>query len=85
MESNKPTRGTIIRTVVLFIVLLNQVILFLGGDALPYSESQIYEAVSVVATVATSLWTWWKNQSFSEAAIEADFFKDMLKNESKAE
>ena len=85
MEGNKPTRETIIRTAVLFIVLLNQVVTLLGGDALPYSESQIYEAASVVATVAASIWTWWRNQSFSEAAIEADIFKDMLKNDNKSE
>ena len=85
MEGNKPTRGTIARTAVLFIVLINQIVLLLGGEALPYSESQIYEAVSVFATIAASLWTWWRNQSFTEAAIEADFFKDMLKNDRPSE
>lgn len=81
MENNKPTRETIIRTAVLFIVLFNQVVVLLGGEALSYNENQIYEAVSVVATIAASLWAWWRNNSFTDEAIEADFFKDMLKNE----
>lgn len=68
MEDNKPKRETIVRTAVLFLVLVNQVIVLLGGDALPFTESQIYEAVSVMATVGASLWTWWKNNAFSAAA-----------------
>ena len=81
MDKNKPTRETIIRTVALFIVLLNQVVVLFGGNAIPYSENQIYEAVSTGATVSVSLLSWWYNNSFSEAAIEADFLKNMIKNE----
>lgn len=83
MENNKPTRETIIRTIFLFVALANQVVVLFGGNALPFADDQIYEAISTAVTVAISLACWWKNQSFTEAAIEADFFLDMLKSESK--
>lgn len=67
-----PSRGTIARTVVLFAALANQVFVLLGGDALPFDDTQIYEAVSCVLTVGAALLSWWKNQSFTQAAILAD-------------
>lgn len=74
------TKQTIIRTVVLLIALLNQILLFIGKNPLPFSEGEIYEAVSVVATVGASLWAWWKNNSFSAEAVEADRFLSALRS-----
>ena len=74
------TKQTIIRTVVLVIALLNQILLFIGKNPLPFSEEEIYEAVSLVATVGTSIWAWWKNNSFSAAAAEADRYLAALRS-----
>lgn len=74
------TKQTIIRTVVLLIALLNQILLVFGKNPLPFSEGEIYEAVSVVATVGASLWAWWKNNSYSADAVEADRYLSALRS-----
>lgn len=64
--------GTIVRTAVLVFALVNQVLTISGYNPLPFTEGEFGEAVSVTLTVAASLWAWWKNNSFTQAAIEAD-------------
>ena len=74
------TKQTIIRTVVLLIALLNQILVVFGKNPLPFSEEGIYEAVSLAATVGASLWAWWKNNSFSREAAEADRYLNALRS-----
>lgn len=64
--------GTIIRTVVLLFALINQVLTISGYNPLPFSDEEAGQAVSMILTVGASLWTWWKNNSFTQAAISAD-------------
>lgn len=68
----KPSVETIARTIALALVLANQIIVMFGGDALPWTQDEMYAGVSAALTVVVSLWTWWKNNSFTLAAIEAD-------------
>ena len=63
---------TIIRTVVLAFALINQILTISGHSILPFTNEQVAEAVSVVLTVASSLWAWWKNNSFTPEALKAD-------------
>ena len=63
---------TIVRTVVLIIALANQALAIAGKEAFPVTEDQVYQIVSLIATVGASVWAWWKNNSFTRAAIEAD-------------
>ncbi len=74
---------TIVRTILLVIALVNQVLAIMGKQAFPITEDQVYQMVSLVATIVTSVWAWWKNNSFTRAAIEADVVKDRLKGEGK--
>ena len=74
------TKQTIIRTVVLLIALLNQILVVFGKNPLPFGEEGIYEAVSLAATVGASLWAWWKNNSFSREAAEADRYLNALRS-----
>lgn len=71
---------TVIRTIILIIALINQVLTALGKNPLPWSNEEIYSGLSAVATVAAAAWAWWKNNSFTKAAIEADTYKDSLKD-----
>lgn len=73
------TKETLVRTAVLVLSLINQVLTVLGKNPLPFSDKAIYEALSAVATVAASLWAWWKNNSFTSAAVRADFYLQELK------
>ena len=73
-------KETIIRTVVLAISLINQVLTVLGKNPLPFSEEEVYQFLSVAATAAASIWAWWKNNSFTPAAVEADRYLEQLKS-----
>ncbi len=68
----KIEKGTIVRTVVLIFALVNQVLTIAGWNPLPFSNEEAGQAVSVILTVCASLWTWWKNNSFTQPAIKAD-------------
>lgn len=69
---NKVKPDTIARTVVLILALLNQVLAVAGKGAIPITEDQIYQLVTLLATIGSAVWTWWKNNSFTKAAIAAD-------------
>lgn len=68
----KIEKGTIVRTAVLVFALINQVLTISGYSPLPFADEAFGEAVSTVLTVVSSLWAWWKNNSFTQAAIIAD-------------
>lgn len=70
---------TIIRTVVLVLALVNNCLTMAGHSPLPIEEEWITNLLSMVFTGAASLWAWWKNNSFTSAAIKADQYMDTLK------
>ncbi len=78
------SKETIIRTIVLVITLVNQVLTVLGKNPLPFSDEAVYEGISAVCTAGASLWAWWKNNSFTPAAVIADqYMNDMKKGAKK--
>lgn len=79
----KISTDTIIRTVVLVVALINQVLTATGKNPLPFSDDVIYEAVTLAVTIGASVWAWWKNNSFTKAAIEADQYLKDLKTEDR--
>lgn len=68
----KISAGTIARTAVLVVSLLNVLLNAFGKNPLPFSDDEVYTAVSTVVAVAASVAAWWKNNSFTQAAIKAD-------------
>lgn len=68
----KPSKGTIIRTVCLILALVNNVLAIAGKSPLPIDDAVVTEVVSFIFTAAASLTAWWKNNSFTQRAIEAD-------------
>lgn len=79
MDNLTVTKSTIIRTVVLVIALINQVLTSLGYPILPFTDEQVTELISLVFTIGASAWAWWKNNSFTKHAIKADEIKNELK------
>ena len=73
--------STIIRTIVLAVVLVNNILTMNGLNPLPFSEDELYEIVSGIATIAASIWAWWENNSFTKAAIKADEEYERIKAE----
>lgn len=74
---------TIVRTVILIVALINQVLTVAGKSLLPITDEQITEVITLVITIGASLWAWWKNNSFTQNAIEADKVLDQLKSAEK--
>ncbi|WHX46105.1 phage holin [Bacillus pumilus] len=61
-------KGTVIRTVLLFMALINQALILFGKPILPISEDQVtslaetlYLAGSMIFTIVTTLVAWFKN------------------------
>lgn len=71
---------TIIRTIVLLLALINQILVTTGHSVIPISDEQITEIITLIVTIGASLWAWWKNNSFTKSAIEADKYLDELRN-----
>jgi len=69
---NKISRGTIIRTVVLALALVNQLLVSFGYAPFPVGSEELTEILSTIFTLVTAIIAWWKNNSFTQKAIEAD-------------
>lgn len=63
---------TIVRTVILALALINQLLSATGHAVLPIQDEQVETLITTGATILASLWAWWKNNSFTKAAIAAD-------------
>ena len=72
--------GTVARTAVLLLALTNQVLSACGKPLLPIDSTQLEQMVTAGCTTVAALIAWWKNNSFTAAAIEADKTYDRLKN-----
>ena len=78
--AKKVTAGTIARTAALALTLLNTILTAAGKNPLPFSDTDVYSAVTAAATAVTAVIAWWKNNSFSKEAIRADEYMKELKN-----
>lgn len=63
---------TVIRTALLVLALVNQILTAVGCNPLPFSQEQMYQGVTAAVTAAAALWAWWKNNSFTRSAQQAD-------------
>lgn len=66
---NNKTAG-IVRLVVLIVLLINQALVSFGYNPLPFSDEQIYEAVSTVALVVSALYSTYRNTNLTPEAEE---------------
>ncbi len=82
---NEPTisAGTVARTACLLLALVNQVLSALGKPVLPIESATVEQLVTAGITTVTALVAWWKNNSFTPAALEADKTFDRLKAQGK--
>ncbi|MED0777764.1 phage holin [Bacillus siamensis] len=66
-------KGTVVRTVLLLIALINQTMLMFGKSPLDITDAQVnqladalYTAGSVIFTISTTLVAWFKNNYVTE-------------------
>ena len=72
---------TIIRTIVLIRALINQVLAIMGKGQIPITEDEVYQLVTLLITIGSALWAWWKNNSFTLPALKADEYLEKLRKE----
>ena len=70
----KISAGTIARTIVLFLALLNQILTAFGYNVIDISDETVNTLISTIFTVISAIVAFWKNNSFTPEAIEADQF-----------
>lgn len=70
---------TIIRTIVLILALANQVLAIYGKEKIPITEDEVYQLVTLIVTIGSAIWAWWKNNSFTQPAIKADEYMEKLR------
>lgn len=80
MTKTNITSGTIARTIVLALALVNQLLTATGHSVIPIEDEQINTLVSTIWTVVAAVVAWWKNNSVTTVAIEADKVKSELKS-----
>lgn len=76
----KVSAGTITRTIILMLALINQVLVVLGYNVIDISDDTINTMISTAITIVTAIVAWWKNNSFTQAAIEADAVMKNIKD-----
>ena len=79
----KVTAGTIARTICLALALINQILTATGHSIIPIDDETVNLLVSTAATIIMALITWWKNNSFTQAALEGDIVMRQLKAKAK--
>lgn len=71
--------ATIARTIVFAIVWVNQLFAFIGLPVLDIDTEVTYAAISTVITLGVSIWTAWKDNSFTIAARIGDMVMKAIK------
>ena len=64
--------GTIARTIILVLALLNQLLTATGHGVINISDESINTLISTGFTIVTAIVAWWKNNSFTQSALKAD-------------
>ena len=72
--------GTVARTAVLLLALTNQILSACGKPILPIESSTVEQLVTAGITSVAALVSWWKNNSFTQAALAADEIYEQKKN-----
>lgn len=82
--NQKPTvtPGTIARTLILALALINQILTASGHSIIAVSDDDINTLITTGFTVVSALIAWWKNNSFTKPALKAD---EVLREEKQCE
>ena len=79
--NNKISAGTIARTACLLLALTNQILSACGKPVLPIESATVEQLVTAGITRVAALIAWWKNNSFTTAAIQADKYLEDKKSQ----
>ena len=72
-------KDVLIRTVILALALINQILSAFGKAVIPIEDETLKELITAGLTISASVWSWWKNNSVTPEAIAADEYLKELK------
>lgn len=75
----KISKGTIVRTILLMVTLINLALQHFNIDMIKVGESEIASIIEYIIQIAIIVVGFWKNNSYTENAIKADDFLKKLK------
>ena len=62
---NNSKISILVRTCVLFVALVNQLLMVFGYSILPISEQQVSELCTTLFTIIAAIWTWWTDNKLN--------------------
>lgn len=68
----KVSKGTIVRTAILIMTIINSGLAIFGKSPLPFSDETVKQVISFLFSTGAAIVAWWKNNSFTKAALKAD-------------
>ena len=80
MTHHNISASTLARTAALALALTNQVLSAVGKPILPIESATVEQLVTAGITTVAALIAWWKNNSFTQAALAADEVYEQKKN-----
>ena len=72
------SKGTIVRTIMVILVILNTILKHFGIEIINVSENEVMAFVEAIIEIAVLVVAFWKNNSFTQKAIQADEFLKTL-------
>lgn len=71
-EVLKVDLATIIRTILLLVGIANSILQMFGKNIIPFTNDDIAQAITMVYDIIVAIIVWWKNNSFTKAALIGD-------------
>lgn len=70
--------GTVARTAVLLLTLINLLLSAFGKSPLPIENEQLEQLITNVSAIVAALVSWWYNNSYTQEALAADSYRENL-------
>lgn len=75
----KIDKAAIVRTIVLVLSIINIALEMFGKRIIPIDNDLISQSVSLIILIASAVSAWWKNNSFTACARQADNYLKELR------
>ncbi len=76
----KITKGTVVRTILIVVVLVNTALKACGRPLINIDEGSLASGIECLTNLGVIAIGFWKNNSFSNEAKNADFYLQKLRN-----
>ena len=79
IDGIKVTKGTVVRTILMVVVLINLALKAMGHEVINLDESSLTKFIECGVNAVTLILCFWKNNSFTDAAKTADFYLQKIR------